>query len=48
MVKCSGGTPDISGSTLRGEIAAGRPVAGKLPAAVERYIAERSLYRDNR
>jgi nicotinate-nucleotide adenylyltransferase len=48
MVTCSGGTPDISGSALRGEIAAGRPVAGKLPAAVERYIAERSLYRDNR
>jgi nicotinate-nucleotide adenylyltransferase len=48
MVICSGGTPDISGSALRGEIAAGRPVVGKLPAAVERYIAERGLYRDNR
>jgi nicotinate-nucleotide adenylyltransferase len=48
VIKCSGGTPDISGSALRGEIAAGRPVTGKLPAAVERYIAERGLYRDNR
>jgi nicotinate-nucleotide adenylyltransferase len=48
IIKCSGGTPDISGSALRGEIAAGRPVTAKLPAAVERYIAERGLYRDNR
>jgi nicotinate-nucleotide adenylyltransferase len=48
LVKCFGGTPDISGSALRGEIAAGRPVTGKLPAAVERYIAERHLYGDNR
>ena len=48
VIKCFGGTPDISGSALRGEIAAGRPVTGKLPAAVERYIAERHLYLDNR
>ena len=48
VVKCFGGTPDISGSALRGEIAGGRPVTGKLPAAVERFIAERGLYRDNR
>jgi nicotinate-nucleotide adenylyltransferase len=48
VIKCSGGTPDISGSALRGEIAAGRPVTGKLPGPVERYIAERGLYRDNR
>ncbi len=48
VIKCFGGTPDISGSALRGEIAAGRPVTGKLPAPVERYIAERGLYRDNR
>lgn len=48
VIKCSGGTPDISGSALRGEIASGRQVTGKLPAAVERYIAEHGLYRDNR
>jgi nicotinate-nucleotide adenylyltransferase len=48
VIKCSGGTPDISGSALRGEIAASRPVTGKLPASVEQYIAERGLYRDNR
>jgi nicotinate-nucleotide adenylyltransferase len=48
VIKCFGGTPNISGSALRGEIAASRPVTGKLPAAVERYIAERGLYRDNR
>jgi nicotinate-nucleotide adenylyltransferase len=48
LVKCFGGTPDISGSALRGEIAAGRLVTGKLPAAVERYIADHRLYGDNR
>ncbi|HVS49917.1 MAG TPA: nicotinate-nucleotide adenylyltransferase [Candidatus Dormibacteraeota bacterium] len=48
LLECFGGTPDISGSALRGEIAAGRPVTGKVPAAIERYIAERHLYRDNR
>jgi nicotinate-nucleotide adenylyltransferase len=41
-------TPDISGSELRRAIAAGQSVAGKVPAAVEHYIAAHDLYRDNR
>jgi nicotinate-nucleotide adenylyltransferase len=48
VVRCFVETPDISGSDLRRAIAAGRPVTGKLPAAVERYIATHHLYRDNR
>jgi nicotinic acid mononucleotide adenylyltransferase len=41
-------TPDISGSELRRAIAAGKSVAGKVPSAVERYIAEHHIYGDNR
>lgn len=48
VITCFGGTPDISGSALRGEIAEGRPVTGKLPPPVESYIAHHRLYRDNR
>ncbi len=47
-VLCLRPTPDISGSALRRAIAAGKPVADKLPAAVERFIASHGLYRDNR
>lgn len=45
---CEGSTPDISGSELRRDIALGKPVGDCLPSAVERYIAEHQLYRDNR
>lgn len=38
---------DISASELRRRLAAGMPVAGLLPAAVEGYIRERGLYREN-
>ena len=48
VVMCLLPTPDVSGSGLRRAIAAGQPVAGKLPAAVEGYIADRHLYWDNR
>ncbi len=48
VVVCVRPTPDISGSELRHAIAAGEPVADRLPEAVERFIAERRLYRDNR
>ena len=48
VVKCHLPTPDVSGSELRRALAAGLSVAGKLPASVERYIAEHDLYRDNR
>ena len=47
-VVCLGGTPDISGSELRESLAKGEPVGDCLPPAVERYIAEHGLYRDNR
>jgi nicotinate-nucleotide adenylyltransferase len=48
LVKCHVATPDLSGSALRRAIAAGQPVTGQVPPAVERYIAERNLYLDNR
>ena len=48
VVMCLLPTPNISGSELRGAIAAGESVAGKVPPAVERYIAAHQLYRDNR
>jgi nicotinate-nucleotide adenylyltransferase len=48
LIICHVRTPDISGSELRRAIAAGESVAGKVPPAVERYIAAHNLYRDNR
>jgi nicotinate-nucleotide adenylyltransferase len=48
VVKCTVPTPDVSSSDLRIALAAGESVPGKLPAAVERYIASRHLYLDNR
>ena len=47
-VMCLGGTPDISGSELRESLARGESTGDCLPPAVERYIADRNLYRDNR
>jgi nicotinate-nucleotide adenylyltransferase len=48
VIKCTMPTPDVSGSALRRALGAGEPVEGKLPPAVERYIASHGLYRDNR
>jgi nicotinic acid mononucleotide adenylyltransferase len=48
LVLCHVRTPDISASELRRAIAAGESVAGKVPAAVERYIAAHHIYGDNR
>lgn len=48
VIVCLRPTPDISASRLRQAIAAGEPIRGQVPAAVERYIAEHGLYRDNR
>jgi len=48
VIKCHVPTPDVSGSALRRAIAAGQPVTGQLPPAVERYVADHDLYRDNR
>jgi nicotinate-nucleotide adenylyltransferase len=45
---CHVRTPEISGSELRRAIEAGESVAGKVPPAVERYIAAHHIYGDNR
>jgi len=43
-VLCREPTPDVSASEIRRSIAAGESIAGKVPAAVERYIASHHLY----
>jgi nicotinate-nucleotide adenylyltransferase len=48
VIKCFVATPDVSATELRQALAAGESVAGKVPPAVERYIAEQHLYGDNR
>ena len=48
VIKCIVPTPDVSGSELRRALAAGESVEGKLPPAVDRYIASHHLYGDNR
>jgi nicotinate-nucleotide adenylyltransferase len=48
VIKCMVQTPDVSSSDLRLALAGGESVAGRLPSAVERYIALHGLYRDNR
>jgi nicotinate-nucleotide adenylyltransferase len=48
VVMCLLPTPDISGSQLRRAISAGQSPAGKVPPAVEGYIAAHHLYGDNR
>jgi nicotinate-nucleotide adenylyltransferase len=48
VIVCHYPTPDVSGSALRHVIAGGQLVAGQLSPAVERYIADHHLYRDNR
>jgi nicotinate-nucleotide adenylyltransferase len=44
VVKCIVPTPDVSGSALRRAIASGQSPAGKVPAAVERYVTTHHLY----
>jgi nicotinate-nucleotide adenylyltransferase len=48
LILCHVRTPEISGSELRRAIATGGSVAGKVPSAVERYIAAHRVYLDNR
>jgi len=48
VIKCFVATPDVSATELRHALAAGESVAGKVPPAVERYVAQHHLYRDNR
>jgi nicotinate-nucleotide adenylyltransferase len=47
VINCVAHTPDVSASELRQALATGESLAGKLPPAVERYIATHRLYRDN-
>ena len=44
VLLCLEPTPDISASEIRRAVAAGEPITGKVPAAVERYIASHRLY----
>lgn len=44
VVLCLTTTPDVSASEIRKAVAAGEPITGKVPKAVERFIAEHRLY----
>ena len=45
VVLCPEATPSVSGSELRRDLMAGRPVTGRVPEAVEHYIATHHIYR---
>lgn len=44
VVLCLRPTPDVSASEIRRAVAAGKAITGKVPLAVERYIASHRLY----
>jgi len=44
VILCLERTPDVSASEIRGDIKNGRSIVGKVPPAVERYIATHHLY----
>jgi nicotinate-nucleotide adenylyltransferase len=44
-ILCTVPTPAVSASEIRRAVAAGESIAGKVPVAVERYIASHRLYR---
>jgi nicotinate-nucleotide adenylyltransferase len=44
VIVCLEHTPDISASAIRHDIKVGRPITGKVPPAVEKYIAAHHLY----
>jgi nicotinate-nucleotide adenylyltransferase len=44
VILCLVGTPDVSASEIRQDIKEERSIAGKVPPAVERYIAAHRLY----
>jgi nicotinate-nucleotide adenylyltransferase len=44
VVLCVRTTPDVSASEIRRAMAAGEPITGKVPKAVETYIASQHLY----
>lgn len=41
---CLEPTPDVSASEIRSAVAGGEPITGKVPPAVEQYIAAHGLY----
>jgi nicotinate-nucleotide adenylyltransferase len=43
-ILCLEHTPDVSASAIREDVKSGRPIAGKVPPAVEEYIASHHLY----
>ena len=44
VVLCLRTTPDVSASEIHKAMAEGKPIRGKVPSAVERYIASHRLY----
>jgi nicotinate-nucleotide adenylyltransferase len=44
VILCSGVTPAVSASEVRRAVAAGEPITGIVPEAVERYIKNHHLY----
>jgi nicotinate-nucleotide adenylyltransferase len=44
VILCLDRTPDVSASGIREDIKSGRSIEGKVPPAVERYIATHHLY----
>lgn len=44
VIVCLDTTPDVSASGIRNDVRSGRSIAGKVPPAVERYIAANHLY----
>jgi nicotinate-nucleotide adenylyltransferase len=44
VVLCLRTTPDVSASEIRNALAAREPITGKVPSAVEKYIASHRLY----
>jgi len=45
VVLCPRPTPAVSGSELRRDLMLGRPVSGRVPETVERFIATHHIYR---
>jgi len=45
VILCPRPTPSVSGSELRHDLMAGRPVTGRVPVGVEHYIATHHIYR---
>jgi nicotinate-nucleotide adenylyltransferase len=44
VIVCVDSTPDVSASGIRKDVGSGRSIEGKVPPAVERYIAAHHLY----